>query len=135
MRATILSFNIPENKAGKLKFVCMKCGVLLKAVDTADFTQPIGALCGLADRIAGEAAAPFTDEMLVFCHMPDAQVNRFLTTARQLRLPQIALKAILTPTNVSWTANQLHDELTAERSAVMRGDTAEHEDSLSQPDG
>ncbi len=128
MRPTILAFNLAEGKLGKLRFTCMKLGLLVKPVAMEDFTQPIGALCGMAERTDGEAAAPFAEEMLVFCHMDSTAVNRFLTAAKQMRLPSIALKAILTPTNVSWTACQLHDELNAERAAVLRGEKAEHEE-------
>ncbi len=127
-RPTLLCFNLPEGKLGKMRFACMKCGVLCKAVDAADLCQPIGALCGVADRTESATAAPFTGEMLVMCHMDNAAVNRFLTVMKQLRVPPVALKAILTPTNAAWTAHQLHAELTAEREAMLRGDTAEHEE-------
>ncbi len=128
MRPTLLCFNLPDAKLSKLRFACMKCGILSKAVDPADFAQPLGALCGLTGRIDAAPAAPFSGEMLVMCHMDDAAVNRLLTVIRQLRVPSVALKAILTPTNAAWTACQLHAELTAERQAVMRGETASHEE-------
>ncbi len=127
-RPMILSCHLTGEKLNKLKFVCMKCGILLKPVAPDDERQPIGALCGVSEPIESPAeVAPLSREMIVFCHMDNAQVNRFLTTARQLRLAPIELKAILTPTNAAWTAPQLQAELTAEREAVLRGDAAEHE--------
>lgn len=126
MRPTILTFNLSDARLSKLRFICMKLGVLVKDVPAADWGRPIGALCGLTDRIEAEAAA-FPEEMLVFCHMDNTAVNRFLQTAKQMRYAPVALKAILTPTNAEWTPAQLCEELKQERQAVLMGDTADHE--------
>ena len=58
----------------------------------------------------------------------NAVLNRFLQTARQMRFAPVALKAILTPTNAEWTPLQLRDELKQEREAILRGETADHEE-------
>lgn len=124
-RPTILACNLPEARLGKLRFLCMKLGLLVKPVPAEDFAQPIGALCGVSPRAdTPEAAQPFAGEMIVFCHMSNQQIDRFLTTARQLRIPPFPIKAMLTPTNAAWNASQLFAELTQERAAIMSGDTA-----------
>lgn len=127
MRPTILTFNLSEARLSKLRFLCMKLGLTVKAVPAADFSQPIAALCGLSDRADAASDGAFPEEMLVFCHMDNGQVNRFLTTCRQMRYAPVALKAILTPTNAEWTPAQLCQELKDERAAVMKGETAEHD--------
>ncbi len=127
MRPTILTFNLPEDRLNKLRFLCMKLGLAVKPVPEADFSQPIAALCGLAEPAGADPVPPFAGEMLVFCHMDNGQVNRFLQTARQMRFAPAALKAILTPANAQWTPVQLHEELKSEREAVLKGNTA-HED-------
>ena len=127
MRPTILTFNLNDARLSKLRFLCMKLGVLVKAVPAEDFAQPIGALCGLSDRADADVPDAFPEEMLVFCHMDNTAVNRFLQTAKQMRYAPVALKAILTPTNAAWTPVQLCAELKQERAAVMQGETAEHE--------
>ena len=126
-RPTILALNLTDERQSKLRFICMKLGLLMKTVPAEDFHQPIGALCGLLPRAEGAAEASFADELLVFCHMSSMQVNRFLQTARQMRFAPVALKAILTPTNAAWTPVQLCAELKQERAAIMQGETAEHE--------
>ena len=125
-RPTILALNLTDERQSKLRFICMKLGLLMKTVPAEDFHQPIGALCGLLPRAEGAAEASFADELLVFCHMSSMQVNRFLQTARQMRFAPVALKAVLTPTNVNWTAQQLHAELREERQAILRGGAASH---------
>ncbi len=120
-RSIILAYSLSEARLSKLRFLCMKLGVLVKAVPEADFAQPVGALCGVTERMESPDAAAPVGEMIVFCHMSDVQVNRFLTTARQLRVPAFPIKAILTPTNAAWNAAQLYAELTQERAAVSAG--------------
>lgn len=127
MRPTILTFNLAEDRLAKLRFLCMRLGCAVQPVSDSDWAQPLSALCGLSapgERIPTEGVE---DEMLVFCHMDNAAVNRFLQTAKQLRFRPVALKAILTPTNAEWSPERLHAELTAERAAILNGSTADHE--------
>ena len=127
MRPTILTFNLNENRLSRLRFLCMKLGLLVKPVPAEDFCQPISALCGLSAPAEASPAEAFPEEMLIFCHMDNAQVNRFLQTARQMRFAPVALKAVLTPTNAAWTPVQLCAELKDERAAVMKGEAAHEE--------
>ena len=127
MRPTILTFNLSDARLSKLRFLCMKLGLMVKPVPAEDCCQPISALCGLSDPADAAPAESFSEEMLVFCHMDNAAVNRFLQTAKQMRFAPVALKAILTPTNAAWTPAQLCAELKDERAAVMQGTTTHEE--------
>ena len=123
-RPTILAFNLSDARLSKLRFLCMKLGTLVKVVPPEDFTQPIAALAGLAERAEAPEADAFADEMIVFCHMSNVQLNNFLKTAKQQRIPPFPLKAILTPTNAAWTACALCAELKEEREAILSGGQA-----------
>lgn len=127
MRPTILTFNLNENRLSKLRFICMKLGLAVRPVPAEECCQPISALCGLTEQAEASPAEAFPEEMLIFCHMDNAQVNRFLQTAKQMRYAPVALKAILTPTNAEWTPVQLCAELKDERAAVMKGEAAHEE--------
>lgn len=127
MRPTILTFNLTDARLSKLRFLCMKLGLMVKPVPAEDCCQPISALCGLSAPADAAPAEAFSEEMLVFCHMDNAAVNRFLQTAKQMRFAPVALKAILTPTNAAWTPAQLCAELKDERAAVMQGTTTHEE--------
>ena len=127
MRPTILTFNLSDARLSKLRFLCMKLGLAVKAIPAEDFAQPISALCGLSEPAEEATAEPFPEEMLIFCHMDNAAVNRFLQTAKQMRFAPVALKAILTPTNAAWTPIQLCRELRDERAAVMQGASTHEE--------
>ena len=124
-RPTILAFNLSDARLAKLRFLCMKLGLLAKVVPQEDFSMPLSALAGLTERPeAPEAAEPFADEMIVFCHMTNVQLNNFLKTAKQQRIPPFPLKAILTPTNAAWTPATLCAELKEEREAILGGGQA-----------
>lgn len=127
MKPTILTFNLSDTRLSKLRFICMKMGTAVKPVPAEDFCQTIGALCRLAEAADPSPAEVFSEEMLVFCHMDNTAVNRFLQTAKQMRFAPVALKAILTPTNAEWSPLQLCQELKQERAAVLKGETAEHD--------
>ena len=128
MKPTIITFNLNEARLSRLRFLCMKLGVVVRPVPAEAWGQPISALCGLSAPGEIVQAEAFPEEMLVFCHMDNTLVNRFLTTCRQMRFAPVALKAILTPTNAAWTPVQLCAELRQERAAVMQGEAADHQE-------
>jgi len=128
MKPMILVFNIPADKLAKLRFTCMRLGIQVRPVEAAEYGQPIGALCGMAEIT--DVPAPeetFTEDMLVMANFTTQLANRLLAALKQGRLP-IRLKAVVTPTNAAWNPVQLHKELTAEREAIARGKEAEHHD-------
>ena len=126
MKPLILVFNIPAEKLAKLRFTCMRLGIRVCPVETADYGQSIGALCGMADR--SDAPAPqatFEEDMLVMANFTQQLASRFLAALKQGRLP-IRLKAVVTPTNALWNPVELYKELSAEREAIARGAEADH---------
>lgn len=127
-RPTILAFNLSDFRLNKLRFLCMKLGTLVKPVPQEEWNQPLSVLCGLKQPEEAASAEPFTEEMIVFCQMDNALVNRFIQTARQQRIPPFPLKAILTPTNADWTPARLCQELKEEHAAMQRGNTAHHKE-------
>ncbi|MGI6260438.1 MAG: DUF3783 domain-containing protein [Acutalibacteraceae bacterium] len=64
----------------------------------------------LAENAPGEA-------MAVFCNLSDAQLDTALSALRGL---PVGLKAIMTPTNRSWSMISLYEELCREREAIRR---------------
>ncbi len=122
-RPMILAFNA-DARLAKLRFLCMKLGILVKVVPTEDFSQTLGVLAGLGERQEAAEEELFSEEMIVFCHMDNGLVNRFLQVMKQQRVAMIGLKAVLTPTNADWTPLRLCGELKEERSALQSGKTA-----------
>lgn len=67
---------------------------------------------------AGEPAEVLPEPMLVFCGLNSALLHQVLEVLRLAQLPPIAMKAVLTETNLSWDTHQLYEELLKEREAI-----------------
>ena len=77
MRPTILTFNLSESRLSKLRFLCMKLGLAVKAVPAEDFSQPIAALCGLAERADAAFLRTWTSDGALFASGTAAGVGFF----------------------------------------------------------
>ena len=62
----------------------------------------------------------FTDEMLVMKDFDGRLLDRFLLEMRRAKIARVALKAVLTPDNITWDSFALHDELQKEHEAMTK---------------
>ena len=119
----ILAYNLDGDALERLRALCAEQGLGLRAVQPWEQGQPVGALAGIP--VAKTAGNPivhgFSDPMLLMCHLLSPQLDAFLQGMRDHGVPRVALKAILTPSNVTWTSLKLRDELAREHEAVRRG--------------
>ncbi|MDD3335874.1 MAG: DUF3783 domain-containing protein [Eubacteriales bacterium] len=116
----LLCYNLTGDKAAKIKFTAMRFAIRIRVVKPEEYTQTLAALCGLEepnDQFYSEAG--FEDEMLVMAHFPDALTSQFLQAFHKAKVAPVLLKAILTDTNADWNSLQLHQELSAEREAIL----------------
>ena len=120
----VLLYNLPKEKLKKIRVILFKLGLEARVVHSQEYGLPVGTLAGTEEmapadlpRESGEEA--FSDEMLVMCSLPSPLFSAFLGALRQNRCP-VALKAVLTETNASWSSLRLHGELLAEHEALQR---------------
>ena len=75
---------------------------------------------GKAERQTDAAAQENAvgSEMLYFAFSELSLVERFLTTMKQMRVPPVRLKGVMTETNLAWTPAQLYQELMREHQAM-----------------
>ena len=115
--AGILLFGLKKEKECTVRAVAQKIGADVTAVDRRDYGQKIGTLAGISgfskERKSYEGP-DFAAEMLVFSGMTPQQVDAFLAEYKESGQQPVALKAIITPYNVSWTADALFRELLKE---------------------
>ena len=117
----LLCYNLDKRTDAMLRVLCQKQHIRFRAVKPEEYALPVGALAGIPAKAEGGAEpGSFDAPMLVMCHMLSTQLNAFLQGMRQDGVPRVALKAVLTPTNVTWNSVQLHDELAREHEAVQR---------------
>ena len=118
----LLLYNLDSRTASKIKVLCQKRHLRWREVAPSEYGLAIGALAGIPTAKAPDDAPrhAFQDPMLVMCGFLNTQLNAFLQGMRDDGIPRIALKAILTPSNVCWNSTQLHDELAQEHAEVQR---------------
>ena len=121
MKPTVLLFNIPPRKQGAIRVLATRLRLRVLTVAPEFFGTTLEDL--LQGDPAAAAAEPFAEEMLVMAELPDGTMNLFLKGLRQQKAA-VALKAVLTETNRTWSAAALHKELCREREAFAAGKTA-----------
>ena len=120
---TVLLYNLTADPRGP-KLRAYLAGRNIRAIDVppADDLQPLGALLGLPGFEKTGPSSPvrtFSEPMLVMFAMQGNGMSEFLQFFRSEGLSPVALKAVVTPTNVSWTSAALYHELKQEHAASV----------------
>jgi len=121
--AEILMFNIEKSKAVKIKMLCRKFFMEATEVSKEDFGCTISYLLGMSDDRGGAENSDFSEEMLYFAGFNRGIFGIFLEQLKRQKA-NVALKAVQTDANVSFTAFELYREISAEREAITRGTSA-----------
>lgn len=120
----ILLYNLDTPKGAKIRRMCLPLGLRTRLVEPAEYGLPLGELVeGKAPETpwTGEA---FEDEVLLLVNCTGPLLDKFLQGFRRNKIPPVALKAVLTPTNSGWTSLELREELAKEREAIRQGQGA-----------
>ncbi len=121
--AKVLLFNIEDRKGIGIKNLCRKLYIESQDVAKDQFGHKLGYLIGLTDDDTQTVGEDFDGEMLYLVDIDGGMLSIFLRQLRLKKLP-VALKAVKTDTNVTFTAYELYRELSAERDAIARGTQA-----------
>ena len=122
--AKVLLFNLRGEKREKILFLLIRLGLACREVAPAEQGKTVGALTGResASISGGAPKAAFTDEMLVLDGLDAGQFHGLLDGLRRNNTP-VALKAVVTEQNLSWTAADLHDALLEEHRRLSQNRT------------
>ncbi len=121
--AKVLLFNIRDSKGVKIKNLCRKLYIESQDVEKSQFGNKLGFLLELSNDDSRADNADFDEEMLYLVDIDGGMLNIFLSQLRRIKAP-VALKAVKTDTNLTYTAAQLYREISAEREALSRGSQA-----------
>lgn len=145
-KGTVFLYNITGARARQIGMLCARLGLLVKAVEPDRYGVKLGILAGIpgfeaeagqpkfeAEMSTGagqpESAAEantdacpprFEDEMLVMKDFDQQTLDQFLRGFRSMKIPPVALKAVLTPTNCGWTSAELHEAIKEEHETILR---------------
>lgn len=130
MTPQILLYNITnEEQKKKIKALILRLKIRARIVEKDRYGEPIGRLAGMdidlvenfSDRSTSEMAegdmTDFSDEMLIFCFLPDGLLNQMLQGLRKAGV-YIPLKAVLTPSNCMWNSYIMHREIAKEHALM-----------------
>lgn len=116
-RKKVLLFHVKKEKGEQIRALCRDFEMDAVTVDSRRYLEPLGVIAGIqgiphSGKIyQGE---DFPMEMMVFSGTPQELLDAFLKKYRERSIEPIALKAIITPTNIFWNARQLYEELARE---------------------
>lgn len=116
----ILMYNIGAKKAITIKNICRALNIGFREVDKADYGYKLGFLLGITDDNTAKTGESFDDEMLYLAGFNDGLLNIFLKLSRSKKCV-VALKAVMTETNVNYTSFELYNEISAEHKAMRSG--------------
>jgi len=115
---TVLMYNCSGEQWAKLRQIFLMLRVRIRPVEAHQYGLTLEDLLGHSEEKA-PVEEKFSDPMLVFCNLPHEKLDHLLTAMGRAGLPRIALKAMLTPTNRTWTSQQLWTELRREHEAMQ----------------
>ena len=115
---TVLMYNCSGAQWAKLRQIFLMLRVRIRPVEADQYGLTLEDLLGRSEEKA-PVEEEFSDPMLVFCNLPHEKLDHLLTAMGRAGLPRIALKAMLTPTNRTWTSQQLWTELRREHEAMQ----------------
>ena len=120
----VLLYNLDTPKGAKIRRMALPLGLRTRLVTSAEYGLTLGALAEGEAPETPWTGEGFGDELLLLVNCPGPLLDRFLQGFRRNKIPPVALKAVLTPTNRAWTSLQLREELARERAAIARGNAA-----------
>ena len=122
MKETILLFHVSDKeKLLKIEMALFPLHVRLKKVKTEEYNQPLGVLAGVKDAVPKEGANngdDLPDTMIVFAFFDDNRLNQALAALKKSGAGPLPYKAVLTPTNQLWTAQECFAEIRQEHEAM-----------------
>lgn len=123
MRETVLLYNFDGDRLPKVKRALLPLKFLLKTVSKEDFSQPIGVLAGVKgiepvnEKYDGDG---FDDEMIVMGGFTSAKIDALVRALNKNGIGKIALKAVITPTNVNWNSVELYKAVKADHDEMSK---------------
>ena len=128
----VLYYTPEQNEnVNRLKGVLVRMGIRIRNVAPEQVDETVGALAGMQGfALSGrkEEEHPFIPEqMLVMHRFTGRRMDELLANLRKAGVPKIDLKAVVTPSNCSWSFYHLYEEIREEHEK-MSGAGADRED-------
>lgn len=123
MKKMILLYSYPNDINKKISDICLACEIECKKIPKKRFLQPIGnhtgapGYEGTGEIYEGIALA---EPVMLLAGMNGRELDSILDTFKNLGVPSVGFKAIVTSHNINWTILDLYEELAREREAMQK---------------
>jgi len=112
--AHILLFHVDPVKSSRIESLCQNLGIRTSRIKHSLYSQKLGFLAGIPGfpkENTAYSGLDFQSEMMVFSGMDSDKLDCFLAEYKKASISPIGLKAVITPHNIFWSAEDLYKEL------------------------
>jgi hypothetical protein len=113
-----------ENKKIQLEVLALSLSIPTRELKAADLHEQVGKLAGIKN-VAPKGATPLLEteqipalfsmpEVIIFSGVPNAKLDEFLYSYKNVGLTPTKLKAVVTPKNSGWSLYKLITEISQE---------------------
>ena len=120
--AEIFMYNLKGKKAIEIKNICHALYIEYREIDESEYSYKMSYLLKMNDNNEKGESGDINDEMLYLIGFNDGLLNIFLKLSRSKKC-SVALKAVMTETNVNYTSYELYKEIFAEHKAMQSGNS------------
>lgn len=118
MKELVLLYNFSGDRLKTLRLALMSQKMMSKVVSVDDYKKPLGVIAKINKEQETEETLDdienFSDEMIVMSGFTSDRINALISTLRKHKIGRINLKAVITPTNISWNSIELYKAVKAD---------------------
>ena len=123
-KEVILLYNIqPDERLHMFLNLLDRLSLSYRILSTEDAEQTLGFLLdknGFAHIDTASSVSAPQGEMMIFSNLSDLHLDTLLKTLRTSGIPPVALKAVVTETNINWPLKKLYANLLMEHLQMRR---------------
>lgn len=117
MREIVLAYNFSDERLSKLRRALLPLKFRIKTVSPEEFSKPVGLLAGFKEvELDPDDDCPdgFDEEMLIMGGLTNGRIDALINALYKKGVGRIDLKAVLTPSNITWSSNRVYTQVKAD---------------------
>ena len=126
MKKMVLLYNFSGERLSGVKRALIPLKAIAKEVEKAAYGEKLGCLVGAeGDAPTGAAAEDFAEELLVMSGFDGNDIEQLIHGLRKYGVGRVALKAVITPTNIDWNSSELYHAVRADHEEMQKRKAAD----------
>lgn len=137
-KGIVAAFISDRNKEKAVMMLCVSLSIEYKKLGKHDFEKGVGEIfklniakdrSGASEKVGADLGSDdsasikpqITSDLLIFYGLSDEHLDHFLKGYKERAIKPIAYKAVVTPTNASWSLYKLYANLEQEHTKMTLG--------------